>query len=258
MKFFIIIFLIYCTTLSAIDLHLPSSAIQNATSGLVLIYPSPSAAKSNPACTFAGVETTATYLFSLEDLPFYNFHIQRKYRDFGFHIGNSFLAHPLYKETSSIFTLNYTHQEFTIGTSIRYLYNMVKEYHEDSSLLADMGLLWENGNISTGISVHNLTHSKFLEEQLPIIYLWESCFSITQKSRLSIGLEKETDFDFTFKIAGRYDIHKIFTILSSYQYEPDRMGVGAIFNLRDFNICFSTRTHQYLPFNHYISINYAF
>ena len=135
---------------------------------------------------------------------------------------------------------------------------MVKGYHEDSVILADLGLLWQNGNISTGLSVCNVTHSRFLEEQLPIVYIWESCFSITNKSSLSLGLEKETDFDFAFKIACRYDVHKVLSILSSYQYEPDRIGVGAIFNLKDFSICYSVRTHQYLSLNHYISLIYAF
>ena len=257
MKLFIIIFL-FCTILSAIDLHLPISAVHNATSGLVLIHPSPSAASSNPACLFPGIETSATYLFSMEDLPFYNFHAQYRYRNFGFHLGSSLLSHPLYKESISTFTLNYAYYEFAIGSSIRYLFNMVDEYHEDSALLVDMGLLWQNGSISTGLSVRNVTHSQFLEEQLPIVYLWESCFSITNKSRLSVGLEKETEFDFAFKIAGRYDVHKVLTILSSYQYEPDRIGVGAIFNLKDFSICYSVRTHQYLSRNHYISLSYAF
>ncbi|MDA3813323.1 MAG: hypothetical protein PF570_03625 [Candidatus Cloacimonetes bacterium] len=258
MKLFIIILLLCCTFLSAIDLHLPLSAVQNATSGLVLIYPTPSAASSNAACSFAGIETSATYLFSMEDLPFYNFHVQYKYRDIGFHIGNSFLAHPLYKESSSMFTLNYAYHEFTVGSSVRYLYNMVEEYHEDSALLVDMGLIWNNNSISTGLSVRNITHSQFLEEKLPIVYLWESCFYITDKSWLSVGLEKETDFDFAFKIAGRYDVHKVLTVLSSYQYEPDRIGIGAVFNLKDFSICYSVRTHQYLSLNHYISLNYAF
>ena len=258
MKLFIILLMISSTFLSAIDLHLPLSAVHNATSGLVLIFPSPSAANSNPACSSTGIETSATYLFSMEDLPFYNFHAQYKYHNLGFHIGNSFLAHPLYKESSSTFTLNYTFQEFAAGSSIRYLYNQVEEYHKDSGMITDVGLLWQNGNISTGLSVRNVTHSNFLEEQLPIVYLWESCFSITNKSRLSVGLEKETDFDFTFKIAGRYDVHKVLTILSSYQYEPDRIGAGAIFNLKNFNICYSVRTHQYLSLNHYISLIYAF
>ena len=202
-------------------------------------------------------EHTAAYLFSLEDLPFYNFHVQYKYRDFGFHIGSSFLSHPLYKENSNLFTLNYNHNELTIGSSIRHLYNMAENYHEDSALLIDMGLLWQNGNISTGLSVRNIAHIRFLEEQLPIVYLWESCFSITQKSRLSVGFEKEMNFDFAFMIACRYDVHKVLTILSSYQYEPDRIGIGAIFNFMDFNICYSVRTHQYLSLNHYISLNYA-
>jgi hypothetical protein len=258
MKLFIIISLLFCTFLSAIDLHLPVSAIQNATSGLVLIYPSPSAANSNPACTSQGIETSATYLFNMEDLPFYNLHVQYRYRDFGFHIGSSFIAHPLYRESSNSFTLNYIYKDFSVGSSIRHLYNMAQGYHEDSALLADIGLLWQNDNISTGLSVRNVTHSKFLEEQLPITYLWESCFSITNKSKLSVGLEKEIDFDFAFKIAGRYDVHKVLTILSSYQYEPDRIGVGAIFNLKKFSICYSVRTHQYISLNHYISLNYAF
>jgi len=258
MKLFILIFLLLCSLLSALDLHLPSSAIQNATSGLVLIYPSPSASNSNPACSSNGVETSATYLFSLEDLPYYNLHLQYKFRKFGFHIGSSFLSHPLYKESSNSFSLSYTYQKFTLGSSIKHLYNDVEDYNEDSALMANVGFLWKNENNSTGLSIRNITHSSFLEEQLPIVYLWESCFHITQKSRLSIGLEKETDFNFSFKIAGRYDVHRILTILSSYQYEPDRIGVGAIFNLDKFRFCYSVRTHQHLPLNHYISINYAF
>jgi len=258
MKLFIIIILLFCSSLSAVDLYLPSSAIQNATSGSVLIYPSPSAANNNPACSSQGIETSATYLFSLEDLPYYNLHVQYKYRNFGFHVGSSFLTHPLYKESSNSFSLNYTYLNFTFGSSIKHLYNMVENYHEDSTILANVGLLWENENNSTGFSIRNITHSSFLEEQLPIVYLWESCFPITQKSRISVGLEKESDFDFAFKVAGRYDVHKIFTILSSYQYEPDRIGVGAVFNLKYFKFCYSVRTHQYLPLNHYISLNYVF
>jgi hypothetical protein len=257
MKLFIVILLL-STTLAAIDLDLPVSAVQNATSTLVLIYPSPSAASSNPACSNSGIESSITYLFSMEDLPYYNLHIQYNYHNFGFHLGNSLLTHPLYIESDNMFTLNYNYNDLSIGSTLHYLYNKVEEYHEDSTLFADIGLLWKNGNIATGLSIHNVTHSSFLEEQLPIVYLWESCFSLTPKSKLSIGFEKEIDFDFTFKIAGRYDIHKFLTILSSYQYGPDRIGIGAVFKLKDISICYSIRTHQYLSLNHYISLNYAF
>lgn len=258
MKLLFIFLLFFNLSLSAIDLHLPASAMQNATSGSILIYPSPSAANSNPASSIKGIETSATYLFNLEDLPYFNFHFQYKYKDIGIHLGSSYLAHPLYRESSNTLSLSYTYSSISIGTSIRHLYNSVEEYHEDHALLGDLGLLWRNGNISTGLSILNVTHSSFLEEQLPILYLWETCFKMTQISSLSVGLEKETDFDFSFKIAGRYDMHKYLSIISSYQFTPDRLGVGAIFNLQEFSICYSVRTHQYLPLNHYISLLYAF
>ncbi len=257
MKFIFITLLLFCTFLSALDLHLPASAIQNATSGLVLLYPSPSAVNGNPACLSQGIETSLTYLFSMEDLPYYNLHAQYKFQHFGLHLGSSYLAHHLYTESNSMFSLNYSYDAFTLGSSIRYLYNSVEGYHKDSAILADLGLVWNEGNISSSLSVHNVTHSSFLEERLPIVYFWETCFSITNRSKLSIGLEKETNFDFAFKLAGRYDVHKLLTILSSYQYEPDRIGVGAVFNLKNFSICYSVRTHQYLSLNHYITLNYA-
>jgi len=258
MKLLIICFLLFSLSLFSIDLHLPASAIQNAASGSILIYPSPSAADSNPACSCKGVETSATYLFSMEDLPYFNFHFQQKYKHIGIHLGSSYLAHPLYQESINTLSLNYSYSYFTIGSSLRYLYNSVEDYNKGQSISADIGILWQNENILSSLSILNVTQSKLLQVKLPVVYLLESCYKITDKSRISVGLEKETDFEFSFKIAGRYDIYKALTILSSYQFQPDRIGIGMVFNLNSFSICYSVRTHQYLSLSHYISIGYAF
>jgi len=69
-------------------------------------------------------------------------------------------------------------------------------------------------------------------------------------------LEKENDFDFSFKFAGRYDILRQLSLISSYQFEPNRIGMGAVFNLYKFNLVYSVRTHQYLDLTHYISLSY--
>lgn len=257
MRLLIIGVLLFSTYASAIDLHLPNSAVQNATSGSILIYPSPSASSSNPACSFNGVETAAAYLFNLEDLPYFNFHFQQDFRNFGIHLGSSYLAHPFYKESVSTLSISYSYLDLSVGSSLRYLYNSVENYSSDQAFTSDVGILWQNENISSGLSILNVTQSKFLEVDLPVVYLLESCYKITDKSKLSIGLEKETDFDFSFKIAGRYDMYKALTILTSYQFQPDRIGVGAVFKLRNFNISYSVRTHQYLPLSHYISLGYA-
>ena len=111
--------------------------------------------------------------------------------------------------------------------------------------------------IITGFSVRNFLQANFLNEQLPVFYLWETCYNISPKSKISIGLEKQTDFDFSLKIAGSHNLFRILTILTSYQYEPDRIGIGAIFNLKKIIFTYSIRTQQYLDLTHYISVGYA-
>ncbi|MCF7859301.1 MAG: hypothetical protein K9N07_08290 [Candidatus Cloacimonetes bacterium] len=257
MKLFIIILFLINSTLSAIDLHLPGSAIHNATSGSVLLFPSPTATYGNPACRNNGIETSATYLFSLEELPYYNFHAHYNLNNIGLHLGGSLLSHPLYLESCGILSVNYLFKNISIGSSLKLLYNQVEKYHEVFALMADVGIIWENVAISNSLSVKNVTQSSYFTEKLPVVYLWETAYKLTSQSKVAVGLEKETDFKFSFKIAGRYDLTNMFTILSSYQFEPNRIGVGIVFNLRNLLFSYSVRTHQYLPLNHYISIGYG-
>jgi len=254
---FFILLLIIFSNLVAIDLNLPPSASHNATNGLSLILLNPSSGSLNPAICNPGIETSATYLFGLQELPYYNFHSAFRLGNFGFLLGNSYLDHKLYRENIVNLAVNYHLQNFSFGLNFRHLYNRIENYQKDSSIIFDAGLKWENNKINTGFSVRNFLQSSFLNEQLPVFYLWETCYNISTKSKISIGLEKQTDFDFSLKIAGSYNFFNMLTLLTSYQYEPDRIGIGAIFNLKKTTITYSIRTQQYLDLTHYISVGYA-
>jgi hypothetical protein len=256
-KITILIIIIIYSSLSAIDLNLPVSAIQNATSGLVLIYPSPASSAVNPALNFSGVETSATYLYGLKDLPCYNIHSGLRYNNFGFYLGNSFLDHSLSRENSSNAGFSYHYQDLSVGIGLRWLYNRVENYHEDSSIITDFGSKWTNGNIQTGFSIRNISQTSFLDMKLPVVYLWESTFQVSPESSFAVGFEKEDSFDFSFKFAARYNLFSTLTILTSYQYEPDRLGFGLVFNVLNMKVIYSFRTHQYLDLTHYISVGYA-
>ena len=256
-KPFFILLLIIFSNLVAIDLNLPPSAAHNATNGLSLILQNPSSGSLNPAICNPGIETSATYLFGLKELPYYNFHSAFRFKNFGFLLGNSYLDHKLYRENIVNLAVNYNLQKFSFGLNFRHLYNRIENYQKDSSIIFDAGLKWENNKIITGFSVRNFLQSSFLKEQLPIFYLWETCYHISSKSKISIGLEKQDNFDFSFKIAGSYNFFRILTILTSYQYEPDRIGIGAVFNLKKIKVTYSIRTQQYLDLTHYISVGYA-
>ena len=244
--------------LNSLELNLPVSAVQNATSGLNLIFPTPASAATNPAISISGFESSATHLFSLAELPYYNIHLAYQFGNFDLHLGDSYLDHEFFRENHASLSGCFSWQEISIGLALRLLQNEVTGYHEASATLFDAGLLWENGDFSTAIAVHNITQSSFLETDLPVLILWESCYELSEKSRISLGWEKENDFDFAFKFAGRYDLFNIFTILTSYQFEPDRIGVGTVFHLKGINVSYSVRTHQYIDFTHYISVGYEF
>ena len=254
----IVLLVFFYISLSALDLNLETSAIHNATSGIALISNSPAASSVNPALFNPGIETAATYILGLKELPYYNFHSAHKLNSFGFYLGDSYLDHEFYKENNLNFTLNYHRTNLSCGLSIRYLSNKVENYHNESSLVFDAGLSWKIDQISAAIAVRNISQSSFLDEKLPTVYLWESCYQVTEKSKIALALEKENEFNFCFKLAARYDIFKLMSILSSYQFNPDRIGVGVNFIVSGFNVVYSVRTHRYLDLTHYISLGYAF
>ena len=250
------ILLFFISSLTSIDLNLPVSAIHNATNNLNLIYPTPASMSMNPAVCIPGLETSVTYLFSLEELPKYDLHLVFPIGNFCFHLGDSYLNHELYSENKAIFGLNYSLKSVTAGFSVRMLSSQVEGYQDAGTTIIDSGLKWEHGQISSAVALRNVTQSKYEGLTLPIVYLWESCYRLSSSSRISLGLEKEDDFDFSFKFAGCYDILQMLTLISSYQFEPDRIGVGAVFNLHKFKVIYSVRSHQYIGLTHYISLGY--
>ena len=210
----------------------------------------------NQAVCASGLETSVTYLFSLEELPKYDLHIVFLFGNCYFHIGDSYLDHGLYSENNAIFGLNYSSNSVTAGLSVRMLSSKVEGYQDATTMVLDGGLKWEHDQISSALALRNVTQSEYEGLTLPIIYLWESCYSISSSSKISLGLEKEDDFDFSLKFAGRYDILQTLTLISSYQFEPNRIGVGALFNLRKFQVAYSVRSHQYIGLTHYMSLYY--
>jgi len=252
--FFLIFFSLF--PLWSIDLNLPVSSMHNATSGLSLIHSTPSSSAVNPAVFYSGLESSATQLFGLSELPYYNLHAGYSFGQLKLHLGQSYLDHELYKEGSTQLSLNYKWRSLSMGIGLRRLYNKVQGYQEASVFLTDAGIMWQFDNISSALAVRNIAQTKFLGLSLPLTILLESCYQFTSKSRIAVGLEKQDDFDFSFKFAAKYQPYALLSILAGYQFEPDRIGLGTLFHLKRFKLGYSVRTHQYLDLTHYVSIGY--
>ncbi len=254
----LIFYLIFASMLPlwSIDLNLPVSSMHNAASGLSLIHSTPASSAVNPAVFYSGLESSISQLFGLSELPYYNLHAGYSFGKLNLHLGQSYLDHELYIEGSTQLSLNYNWRSISAGIALRRLYNKVRGYHEASAFLTDAGIMWHFDKFSSALAVRNVTQTKFLGLSLPLTILWESCYQFSANSRISVGLEKQDEFDFSFRFAAKYQPFSLFSILAGYQFEPDRIGLGTVFHLQRFYLGYSVRTHQYLDLTHYISIGY--
>lgn len=242
--------------INAIDLTLNTSAVHNATSGLFLLADTPSGTNLNPAYISQGLESGVTYLFNFTELPLYNFHAAKGWQKLGFYFGGSHLKHPYYSETLMNIAVNYRKSYLAAGTSLRFLHTRVTNYLNADLFMLDAGFVVFHDNITTGISIRNLSRTRFRNNVLPVVILWELNYKISELSSISLGLEKEREYDFSFKTGAFYRIHPYIAFLTSYQYEPDRIGAGVILLPAPFRITYSVLTHRYLSPTHYVSLTY--
>ncbi|MFO7895708.1 MAG: hypothetical protein R6U84_02095 [Candidatus Cloacimonadales bacterium] len=252
----ITVILFYYLHLAANGIFLQPSAYHHATSGLSLLYPHASNSRVHPSLQESGVESSLSRLFGLPQLPLYNLHFAYQRAQWGISLGSSFLDNALYQEISSNFGLSYRWDNISLGSSLHYLKTATHNYSDNAAWPLQLSLAWQEPFFSTAFTFYNSFAAQLEQQPIPQILLWETALEITEKSKLGLGLEKENDFDFSLKIGSSYQILENFTILSSYQYQPDRLGVGVVFGIKKMEICYAIRTHPHLDLNHYISVHY--
>lgn len=257
----ILISLVIVLTLSwieSIDLLMPASALQNASSGLILLYPVASATHYNPAYVHSGIESSYTRLFNTPTLPYYTFHLAKKTNRFGLYGGITQINHSFYRETSVSAAVNYSHENFTIGKSLRLLDNRVTDFHHEQTYLSDIGLVWRFQHLNYAMSIRNVTAKEFLAQPLPVVFVNEINYPVTSIGSISLGLEKEKDYDFCFKIGSAAEVASYLNLIASYQSAPSRIGLGTIVRVNRIIVAYSFLTHQHLSYTQSVSIGYDF
>ena len=254
----IIICILNITILLSIEMNLPANSVLNASSNLIFLCDSPGNYSVNPAFCFNGLEAGYSNLFQISDLPLYNFHFGKKLKLFRFSAGESHLSHPFYKESNSHFAISSHYKNLLFGISFNYIFNEVVNYNANTAFVIDGGFILETEKSTVSFAIKNISKSKVTDIDLPIIIFWETMYKISEKTKVSLGLEKETDFDFSFKIGGSQTLYDILTIISSYQYNPDRISGGVKISVKNIATTYSIKTHQYLDLTHYITVCYEY
>lgn len=254
---FIIIFVCLLSSLGAIDEAVTPSAPLNAAADISLIPKAVSVSLFNPSLIYPGFSTSYTRFFNLPDLPYYTVNASQQFNNFGISIAHEYLDHPLYKEHKSTLAISRSFNELSIGLALRNVYSKASGYHENNVLGVDVAATWDYLPFTTGFILKNASHTKFYEDPLPIVYLWEQSFRITENSALAFAIEKEMYHDFSFKFATAHHFSEYLSLYAGYIHDPAQLSLGAQFSLRTYRITYSFRTHQYLDLTHFITLSYV-
>jgi len=232
------------------------SAFHEASNELSLLYDHPSNSTLHSSIISKGLETSVTRIFNLKQLSYYNFHTNYSVKSFAFAYGIAYLDNPLYQEYNNIFSTSYSWKQITFGYGLNYIYTKTNKYSDQSAMPMNLSCAWKEDNFCTVFSLHNIFSTKLANVSLPKTFIWESNLKINKKSNFSLGFEKEDNFDFSVKFGTIYYFYNNFALITSYQYKPNRMGIGTIFSVNNIHVCYAIRTHDHLNLSHYITLYY--
>ena len=251
-----ILFVFLLGDLSGIGLNIPASADLNGNSGIALLSSSPSASSLNPSVVNSGIETSLSYLYSLPDLPYAGLHMNIRFSRFGFCSNITCLNHPLYRETSISGGVQLNLSYLESGISCRYIRTDTKGYDSRSSFELNGGINWTIGSFTQGFSWLNASGSRIENVLLPVYLISESIYQLNDDLRFGIGIEKENNFDFSYRIGADWKPFEFLGVTTGYQLQPERLSTGVRFIIKKIVINYSIRTHQELDLTHYISLSY--
>ncbi|MDY6915304.1 MAG: hypothetical protein SVM86_03175 [Candidatus Cloacimonadota bacterium] len=244
----------FFSILTAIGLNLPNSAIQNATNNLTLLHREPANFMQNPASYSEGVQTSVSFLYNISEIPYYSLNLNKK--NFAFALIN--LGSSPYQENRAAAGYSYAYGNLRTGVNLKILYVRIDNYNTISTFLVDTAIAWEIENFVTSIALQNVNQARYKGKKLPVTLIWESSWQVTSQGILSVGIEKQRDFEFSSRLGVSYKALNSLKLISSYQYEPNRIGAGVVFTKKKWKISYSVRTHQYLDLTHFISLSYGF
>ena len=253
---FLIIFFAVLGNAFALDLLRPASATNLSSCGLILLTPSPAGSFSNPALATNGLETGFLRFFDLNSLPYYSLQTGHRVNRYGMHLGINHLDHKLYKETLLSFGLNYSRERFAVGSSFKFLNVNTSGYQRILVISSTNGIIWYHGKLTGSAAISNLISEKKSGVHLPITYLTEMSYQLEPWGTFSIGIEKEEDYEFCFKIGSVREVFQYLRLIASYQSEPSRIGFGVNIFHNSYSISYGFLTHQYLGLTNCISIGY--
>jgi hypothetical protein len=166
------------------------------------------------------------------------------------------LNHPLYREISISGGVQLDLSNLEFGISCLYINTNTKGYQSRSIFELNGGINWTLGKFTQGFSWLNAAGSRIEHVVLPVYLISEWIYEMNDDLCFGIGIEKENNFDFSYRIGADWNPLKFLGVTTGYQLQPEMLSTGVRFIIKKIAIDYSVRTHQELELTHYISLSY--
>lgn len=196
---------------------------------------------------FGVPELANAYAVYTEPLAFGN--VSAGYMNYGF---------ELYRESK--IALSYAaviKKKFLIGITALYQNLSIEKYGNDNALVFNIGgIYYLDENTRVGFYTHNISKSTYGEEedQIPFILAVGASRDFQENITFNFGVEKELDYNPSFRFGIEYIPIKYFSLRSGFMNEPSSYSFGAGIHYSFLNLDYAFFTHQDLGLTHQAGI----
>ena len=260
MKILSIILLIFAvfglSELHSFGLDLYSSPVVISLGEIYLLSNAPETSFYQPAKSVEGISLTHSNPHGFRELNVFQLSSQIKAVGELFYTGVFVLDNDYISD--KIFYLGYTKSinQLSLGANVRYYHQSIENYHSLDAFTVNLGIIWQNRNITHGLTYSNLSHTSKNGIYLPTLYKYEFMISPIEKTNFALSLEKEKDFDLRYAFAVSREIASIFSINTGFITNPNQFSVGVMVKMNDFDVSIGVRTHSQLGYTQAIGVVY--
>lgn len=188
-------------------------------------------------------ELANAYAGYIEPTPYGNIAIG--YMQFGF---------DLYKENKIALGYSYNiNSSFLIGVTILNQHLKIERYGDDNAITFNLGgLYYLTEETRLGFYTHNLFRATYGQEddQIPFIMGLGASYDFNNDITFNGAVEKELDFDPSFRFGVEYDIIEYISLRSGFMSEPSSYSVGLGIHYSFINLDYAFFSHPDLGLTH--------
>jgi hypothetical protein len=148
-----------------------------------------------------------------------------------------------------------------LGVKINYIQYRAEGFGSKGVFTVNFGGIAElTPNLSVGAFITNINQPKLSEDgdRLPTLLTAGLAFIPTEKVIITTELEKDLDYDATWKLGAEYFFHSKFCARTGFNVQPNASYFGLGFKTTRFIIDYALQYSTILNFSHQASINYQF